>query len=652
MAAADGRHGPGTRLAGRVAHHATAYGAAAAATTVAGLVSVVVFTRFLEPAEFGKLAVLSTVATIVTMVATLGVMQGTMRRIYGTTGDEELGEGEERPREELASDPRLTLTTGLAIVLVFGSVLALGLWALREPLAGLLGDRAEGILVILAGAAGAVGGVMRFTRNMLRLQLRPEAYLAVTLVLSLGATVVAIPLLAVGLGIEAVLLGFLAANAAAAAAAISLLIGEMRAAVSLREAWAILTGGFRYLPLLFSFKSIQLGDTLLVAQFATFGDTGMYRVAQRIATPVTYGTSVFQQAWGPLRRDMTQTAVDRVDETRAYTAHLMSFYAVFVTALILSISVLADPLARLAASDYGEAATLVPLTTVSLAGHGGFILAYRNARLPKQMLWMIGLSLFAALLFGFGSALLIPALGAAGAPLAAIGGWGAATFAMLLANQLIGEPIPFEYRRLAALGGMALATWACAQFLLPDSTLGTAAKLALLVGWAAALLLTRIVPVPEVRALAIFARDSSGEESKHGMRAKLDGLEGLDALLVEEVVRRARHPHEVAERLEMSEHEVLACTVQALREAAGGGEPLYTDVAVGELILVPRPRAERDSGLLEIAAADADPIDADLLKRAAAAAAVTPERGRRRVRFSRVAKHSDNGDTNEEDEPT
>jgi O-antigen/teichoic acid export membrane protein len=615
-----GEHGLGTRLAGRIGRHATAYGVSSVSGMLAGLVSVAVFTRFLDQSEFGKMAVFSTISTIITMIATLGVMQGTMRRVYGATGDDEAGEVDVADPEALSHDPRLALTTGLALTLVFGLVLCLLAVALQGEVAELFGGPQDSTLILLAAGAGAAGGVMRFSRNILRLQLRSGAYVLVTMVYAFAGIPVAIPLLQGGLGVEAVLIGFIVANGLAAAISLLLLVADLRPAVSLREAGQILRGGVSYLPLVLSFQAIQMGDTLLVASLGSFSQTGVYRVAQRIAMPVSYGTSVFQQGWGPLKRDMTQVAVDNVDESRTYAAHLLTYYAVFVTGLVLAVAVFADQLVRLAAGEFGEAAALVPLTTLSVAGHGWFVFSYRNARLPRQMLWMIALSLIAGLMFIGLSVALIPSLGAVGAPIAAIASWGLVTMIMLGANQLIGEPIPYEYRNLLVLGAITVPVWLCAHWVLPDSTLGTIARLALLLAWAGAMLRTGIVPMAEVRAVARFARDASGVDSKRALRARLGGLEGTDAVLVDELVQRRRPPQEVSKRTGLGEQEAMARAVHALRRVAGGGASRETDAELGFLLLRPMSRSERDLGLMNMVTNGADPIDADLIKRAVGAA--------------------------------
>lgn len=620
-----GAHGVGARFAGRIGRHATAYGVAAVGTLISGLVSVAVFTRFLDPDEFGKMAVLSTVSTLITMVATLGIMQGTMRRIYGSTGDDEAGEVDAGDREAASDDPRRTLSTGLALTFVLGAVLFALAVALQGKVAGLFGGPGDGSLVVLAAGAGVAGAVMRFSRNILRLQLRSSAYLVVTVVYSFAGIPVAVPLLAEGAGVEAVLIGFIVASIAAAALCLLLLATELRPAVSPREAWEILTGGLRYLPIMLSMHVVQLGDTLLVASFGGFGDTGVYRVAQRIAMPVSFGTSVFQQAWGPMRRDMTQAAVEREEEereARTYTARLFTYYAVFVAALIVGVAVFADQFVKVASGQFGEAAALVPLTALGVAGHGWFIFAYRNSRLPAQFVWMIGLSLLSAAGFIGFSFLLIPPLGAVGAPLAAIASWGIAATTMFVANQLIGKPIPFEYRNLLILVGTATLVVAVSRPL-PDSPEGVVVRLLLLLAWAAVLFAAGIVPGAEVRAVGRLARDATGIDSARRLRARIAALDGTDALLVDGLIHRRRPPQEVAAEAGFSEEEeALAAAVHALRGTAGGGDARETDAELGRLLFTPMTRSERDMGLLAMAADGADPIDTDLVKRAAATARV------------------------------
>lgn len=622
-------HGAGTRFAGRIGRHAVAYGAGSASQAIAALVSVAVFTRYLGPSEFGKMAVLTTISTIVTLLASLTILPGTMRRVYGSTGDGEIDADldPEEVAKVVSADPGVVTTTGLAMILSTGTVVLLAVWALQGAVASLFGAGDAGSLVLLAAAAGIASSLMRYGQYMLRMQLRSAAYSAVTFLYGAGAIAIAVPLLASGAGVEAVLIGLIVAGVLSGALGMFLIRHDLRPAVSPREAWKIMRGGAQFLPVILSFQTLQLADTLFVAGLSSLTQTGLYGVAKKIATPVSFGTGVFQQSWGPMRHDLTQAAVDKLDEDGEYTARLLTYYAVFVSALILTVSLLADQLVLLAGSGFGEAAALVPITTVAVAGHGWFIFAYRTARANPKIRWLIGLSMVAAAVFSGAAVMLIPVLGASGAPAAAIVGWGGATVAMMAVGQRI-EPLPLEYRKLATLGAATLGVWGVSHLLLPGGAAGLAGEFAALGVWIVLLFATGIVPFAELRAFAGYARHARRNDSKRRLRERIAALDGVDAELVDRLVRRREQPGQVAERVGLSEDEAMARAVHALRRCCNGdrGEPTESDAELGRLVLVRRPHAERQHGLQELVLAGADPLDADLIVRAAGAAGSRPRR--------------------------
>lgn len=620
MDAAPGEHGAGTRFAGRIGRHAVAYGAGSASTAIAALVSVAVFTRYLGPSEFGKMAVLTTISTIVTLLASLTILPGTMRRVYGSTGDGEVDADVEDVAAVVSVDPALVTSTGLAMVAGSGALVLLVFWGLRETIASAFGAEEAGSLVFLAAAAGVASALMRFGQYMLRMQLRSVAYSAVTLVYAAGGIAIAIPLLAGGVGVAAVLIGLIAAGLISGALGMFLIRHDLRPEVSPREAWQIMRGGAQFLPVILSFQTLQLADTLFVAGLSSLTQTGLYGVARKIATPVAFGTGVFQQSWGPMRHDLTQAAVDKLDEGGEYTARLLTYYAVFVSALILTVSLLADQLVLLAGSGFSEAATLVPITTVAVAGHGWFIFAYRTARANPKIRWLILLSTAAAGIFSAAAVMLIPVLGAAGAPAAAIVAWGGATVAMMAIGQRA-HPLPLEYGKLAMLAAATLGAWGVSHLLLPGGTLGLGGEIAVLLAWVALLFVTGIVPLAELRAFAGYARHTTRNDSKRRLRERIAALDGVDAELVDRLIRRKEHPERVAERVGMSEDEAMARAVHALRRCCNGagGEPTDSDAKLGRLVLIPRPHAERQHGLQALVNNGADPLDADLIVRAVAA---------------------------------
>ena len=587
---------------------------------VSGLISIAVFTRFLDPTAFGKAAVFLTLASFVTVGVNLCSLQGTMRRVHGAAGDEDAGE-DEIDKDAKSSDPRMALTTGLVLTGVVGALLFFIAFVLREDLSKLFfGTAADSGLFLLAVGAGASAGVMRLARNMLRLQLRSVAYLVVTTVFALGSTAVAIPLLAQGVGISAILIGAIAGSAVSGVLAIGLLRNDVRAAVSLTEAKEIMRSGVAYLPIILSFQVLQLADTFLVAGFADLSSAGLYVVAKKVAQPVSYGTSVFQQAWGPMVRDLTYTAVDRKNDDLAITARLATYYVVFVVALILGVSIFADQLVRLASPEYESASLLIPLTALSIAGHGAFVFAYRISKVANRWFWINILSSTAAPIFVGIAAFLIVPFGAIGAPIAGVCAWAFATGMMVFISQSRAQEVPFEHLKLVQICASAAIVWAVGYYLVPDSVLGVLGKAALYAAWAALIVALGVVPMTAIRSLLSFARYSNDAESKRNLRARVAGLEGRNATLVQAVVRDGMPVEDVAEQHGLPQDDVLALTVQALRMAATSGEPKPTDAALGRAILIPRAAAEEHHLLIELTGDGVDPIDTDLIVRTAAAA--------------------------------
>jgi O-antigen/teichoic acid export membrane protein len=614
----SGEHSPGTRLAARISQHATIYGVAASVGLVSGILAVVVYTRYLDPAEFGRVAVLSTIASMVSLLANTATLQGTMRRVYGASGEEDVGDAEHA--DEVSADPRLSLTTGLTLTTAVGAALLLVAWAWQDPLADLLvGASRDGDLVVLTVAAGALGAVMRLARNVVRLQRRPLAYLAITAIGTLGSVLIAIPLLERGLAIEGILIGLMVANAAAVVVNLALLRLDIRAAVSAREAVEIVRSGLFYVPIVISFQAIQLADTLLVAHFANFQETGLYRVAQKTATPVTYGTSVFIQSWGPMQRDLVNVAAGMHQGAERLAARVVTHYALFVTAIVLFVAVFADQIVRIAASEYDSAAALVPLVALSISGHGWYVISYRISNARRKRSLFLAMSMVAAVVFVVGCALLIPPLGAAGAPVAGIVAWTLAAVTMVVFGQVYGEPVPFEYGRLLTIALVTAIAWAIGYLLLPDSILGVVGKAGVLGAWFGSLVALRVVPLDELRGFARFVGAAGGEESMRRIGDRVGEQEPAARELLEQVAVNQVPAETVARSSDRSTEQVLAGTVQALRSIVSGAPATELDAAIGELIFGPKTRAEQDLGLGALVAQGLDPIDADQLLRAARA---------------------------------
>lgn len=445
-------------LGDRLGRDSAVYVTTAVANMVVGLASVAVLTRMLDPAEYGKVGILALFATLLTITYNAGSLQGTFAYVRGTTGDDDFVEDEAPPEGGVAVDKRRGMMTGLVITLIAGSLGTAIVLLFASSLAELLTKESrDSELVILMAAAGATASVWRMCANGLRLDLRPGAYFTATLALSLGGLVASVALVAAGEGVRGAVAGMLIGNVLGTAVALGLFRQNLRLAVSIEDAREIYRRGRALIPVVFSFYTIQMADLFMVSRVASAGEVGVYRVAARIGSFVSYWTTSFLMAWGAMRRDPLHVAADRERGEAEIGAALGSYFVIATLWVILAASLLSQQLVKLAGPAFGGAADLIPLTATAWGFHGLYVAVYRTSNFRDKRKAFIVLTVVGALTFVLGGIVLVPALGLYGAPLAVILGWSIGTFGLWLLGQRGDTPTPYEYRRvLVALGSMAL----------------------------------------------------------------------------------------------------------------------------------------------------------------------------------------------------
>ena len=80
--------------------------------------------------------------------------------------------------------------------------------------------------------------------------------------------------------------------------------------MSRRDAAAIFRRGRAYVPISAGMYFIQVADVLLLSQFVATSQVGLFRVASRFGSFVSYWTTSFQMSWGSMRRDPLTVAAD------------------------------------------------------------------------------------------------------------------------------------------------------------------------------------------------------------------------------------------------------------------------------------------------------------------------------------------------------
>jgi len=545
-------------LARRLGRDTSLYASSTVITFVFGVVQVAVMTRLLSLDEFAALALLTVFAAMLTLGYNLGTLQGTLMWVFGG-GEEDVASDDDEASRAGASEKRRTLCSALiatALLGAFGTAVV----ALAAPTLSfwIAADRAYADALVWATAAGGTGAVWRLVINVPRFERRPAAFVALSTLrpaLCLAATT---SLVASGHGVAGALAGLAVGTVVASALCVAITRRSYELALEPRHVRTVVRKGAVYIPALGAVWIVHNAEIYFVSAFASTSDVALYRLASRLGSGASYFSSAFLMALLPLGATAAHRAAEREHGSRL-SARLLSYFVLCGIWVTLALGVLADLLVQVAPSTYAEAAPLIPLIALAFLVHGAFVLTYRYAELPNKRRRYAELSIVAAVLFVVLVALLVPWLGAYGAPAAQAGAFGAALGALMVIAARNGKPFVLEARPV--LAGFAIgAAVLIVRAAIPAGT--EAAQLALdvavVVAFPAFVVALGVIPVGGVRSAIADARGTLRRD-----RPSRSGVERLPA----ESRQLLR-----AQGSTLSDDE-LARAVRSLREIAGAPEP-------------------------------------------------------------------------------
>ncbi len=404
--------------------HSGVYGLGHVLTRLASVLLLPVYTRFLTPADYGVLAILDLSVALLSIVLASGTVRAVVRHHFESD--------DEAARDGL-------WWTGLVLLVATGVVLLAPALLFRESIAAwtLGGDSARGgYLFLLALATLALGTLEQLFQAHLRVYKQSTLFVVV----SLGRLVLNVALnlwflIALGLGVEAMLLGNLLTAVVATGALFAVFLkrrGGVRLRLDLsRELFSY--GTPLVVASLLATAMHQL-DRYLLRTMLDLGDVGVYAVAYAIGQGInTLVLQPFSQIWYVVIYELDGKA-----ELEAAVSSVFRYFFSGLALLMLGASLFAVPILEiLVASEFRSAAELIPILCLayllfSLHAHFNLppLLAKRTtAMIPPHVLGVIA-NVVANLV-------LIPRLGVAGAAWASV-----VTFAVFSVGGLL------RYRRI------------------------------------------------------------------------------------------------------------------------------------------------------------------------------------------------------------
>lgn len=591
-----------------------------------GIVSLAVTTRFLEPAEFGQLAILYAVASILTVLSGLGVFQGTLITVYGVGDDDEggdVGVVDSGMPETTGEERRRLLGSGLLVLVAMATALCAVVGAVGAGIALVALDSSWTEAIPWMAASAWSGAIWRLVHQVPRMERRPGRWAALQYLrpgLVLAATIVA---LAAGLGVSGVLMATAVGTVAATALAFVMSRRCFRFQPRREDAAVLWQQGRHWVPLTLAAVVQGNANILLLGVLATPASVGLFQVANRIAQIPSYFADGFLTGWPAMERSPVSIAAKERKGRPEYSAAVFTLFCLITLALLFAVSLCSGVLIHIAAPSYDEAAPLIPVVAAAYGSLAVFRGTFRATSFPARRYWFTLLHLLWIAPYALVAGLLAPWDASYAVAIAQLVAGIAVSAAFVLIDRRNPNPTPFQWRRLGLAVLLAGAGILLAHQAPVSSFLRGVVSLAVLLAFPALLVWTRVLPREQLETARDIAMSVLPRRLRMaGVRRGLGSLSAGERTAVTLVVCERVDPDVAAARLGTSVNLTLARVVRALRRLSDGERATPMDHLIGDYVLHRGTTIERDAQASHLCAQGADPLDLHMLEEVAQALAL------------------------------
>jgi O-antigen/teichoic acid export membrane protein len=596
-----------------------------------GVLSIAVTTRYLEPAEYGQLALLFAIGSMVTMFCGVGLLQGTMIAVYGIGDDgedggadaleaaagDEIGDG--TAAVEQGEEKKRLLGSGVLAVFAATTALCLLAAAIGAPLASLLFGGGWSVSVLWMVASAWAGGLWRMVHQIPRMERQAVRWAWLQWVRPALVVAGSLAALAAGFGIDGVLMATALCTLFATAVAFAVAHRSFRFAPRRGDLTTIWDAGKAWVPLIFAVAIQTNASVLLLGVLTTPASVGLFQVATRISQFPIYFADGFVTAWPAMERSPISLAAKERKGVREYSAGVFTLLVLSTLVLLVAVCLSADALIHIAAPGYGGAASLIPIVAAAGGAHVVFRGVFRATGFPRRRYWYTFMHLVWVFPYAAIAALLVPVDPSYGVAIAQVVAGVVVAAGMVVVDRRSPNPTPFEWPRLG-LALLAAAACVVAVQLSPlDGVARAVASALAFIVFPLLVIASGALPrdqVATVRAVAgsVLPRWRARAAAEQRLAAIPEHERGALVLLAVQ----GESPSEAAERLGVAEPVALARMVRGLRSMVGeedGATPF--DHEIGAYVLHRGPTIEQDALATRLRSAGVDPLQLHVLEDAA-----------------------------------
>jgi O-antigen/teichoic acid export membrane protein len=385
---------------------AAVYGISSMLTRLVGLLLLPILTQYLTRQEYGVLMMLGIVSSLFLPLGNLGMTNAIFRRF------------------NLEKDPRArggVLSTGLLSVAI-SSLALLGVALASAPyVSRIIGGECTPDMVRLSllGAAATTVGMIPFVT--LRAARRVKTAAAVNVAKVVVSMLVTIWLVAAqGQGIRGVLIGTLVGEVALGVVLLGLTLRSLRAAAELATWKRMASYGLPFVPHQLQAVGLNLFGMYVVGQMLGLGAAGLYGIATRFASPITFIVGAIQQSWVPYKFQIHAEEAN----PRLFFQSTFTYYVAGLSYLWVGVALWGPDTVRLITrAEFHGAAYLMWAVALIPVAQGLYFMSSTGFELsdntrPMPLVSVVGLLIVVATSFT-----LIPLTGAMGAAWATSLGW-------------------------------------------------------------------------------------------------------------------------------------------------------------------------------------------------------------------------------------
>ena len=425
----------------RLGKHSAIYGLGGLVSRILAVLLLPLYTRYLSPADYGKVETLIALTTVIGIVLRMGISSAFFRFYFDSP------EPESR---------RLVLRTSFWFTMTmatFGMIVGI---ALRSPIADALFGTADNANLVAASFVGLWCGMnWEQLTSLFRVEERSVAFVIASLaniLITIGATLVLVVALDKGP------LGVIVGTFTGTLVVYLVLVGYRREQLGLqfdRHLFRQMNRfGLPLVPTALFLWTTNFSDRLFLVKLADTTEVGLYSVGVRIASAMVLLLTAFRLAWPAFAY-----SIEDEREARHTYAYVLTYLVLVTTWVATGLTLLSPWIVEwLAAPSFADSSQVVgPLVFASVAFGGYIVVAIGVGRARRtQFNWVVTGA--AAVVNITLNLILIPPYGMMGAAIATIAAYTTMFVGMSWWSQRIYH-VPYQWRRVltAGLAGVALA---------------------------------------------------------------------------------------------------------------------------------------------------------------------------------------------------